>query len=359
MIFSVAIAWAGAGVALCRLGRRRDAESPAPVSLPFVSILIPARNEAHNLPPLLASLKTIDYPAFEIIVIDDNSTDGTAQAAQDFGVRVMTGAPLPPGWNGKNWACHQAAAGAKGEIFLFTDADTIHRPDGLRRAVAFLTNRNADLVSALPFHLSPTMWERMMGPFHSLLLVATAHRSPRRNRLYAIGQFLLFRRSFYERLGGHASVAALYPDDLALANRTLELGGRFAFHAGIPFFDVRMYGGFTDFVQGWRRNFAAGLRLGHWTGATEVTLVIAALLAGGNPGAGLITWLPALLVAALIALRQRSWGEFSLTGAVLYPFALSVYSFVSVLAVIDLLRGGTLRWKGRALADWAGPKAVS
>ena len=186
MILAAALAWGGAAVALGRLGGRLEADPPAPSAFPGVSIVIPARDEEHNLPSLLASLRAIDYPAYEVIVVDDNSSDRTAAVAEAGGARVLRGLPLPPGWNGKNWACHQAVKIATGELLLFTDADTVHRADGLRRAVGFLEAKNADLVSALPYHRCPTWWERLLGPFHALVLVATAHRRPRPRRLYAV-----------------------------------------------------------------------------------------------------------------------------------------------------------------------------
>lgn len=353
-LLAAALAWAGAAVAVRRLGRGPDADPPAPETLPFVSIIVPARNEAHNLPALLASLDKLDYPAYEVIVIDDASSDGTSAVAASFGARVIAGRPLPDGWNGKNWACHQAAGEAKGEALLFTDADTVHRPDGLRRALGFMAARNADLVSALPRHRCPTAWEKLSGPFHALLLVATAHRAPKRRRLYAVGQFLLFRRSFYDRIHGHRSIAPLYPDDLSLANLTLARGGRFAFHAGRPFFEVRMYGSVPEFFAGWRRNFAAGLRQSRWTSALEVTLVIIALCAGGRPWAGPLYWAPAAIVLGVVALRQRHWGEFSIAGVLVFPAALAAYGAVTAAAVFDFLRGGKLLWKDRTLTGWAG-----
>ncbi len=354
---SAVLAWSGAVVAFWRLGLRRQRE-PAAVDtpFPFLSIIIPARNEEANLPPLLASLQTLDYPSYEVIVIDDGSTDRTAEVARSYGGRVLSSQPLPVGWNPKNWACQQAADTAQGDLLLFTDADTVHRPDGPKRAVRVLRSSGADLLSCLPYHRSASWWEKITGPFQALVLIATAHRAPSPRRLFAVGQFLLFDRAFYQKIGGHAAVAAQYPDDLALANLTLEQGGTFRVFSGDPFFEVRMYSSFADFVRGWRRNFQAGLRQSRATAAFDVTLVLAALLAGGRPD-GWVTIAPLLLVAALILARQRAWGNFSAAGVALLPFSVAIYVWITSLALWDWARGGAIQWKERELTSWTAPSA--
>lgn len=353
---AAALAWSGAAVAVGRLGLRREPE-PAAVDgpLPFLSIIVPARNEEKNLPPLLASLKGLDYPSYEVIVIDDGSTDRTAEVARSYGVRVLASPPLPTGWNPKNWACQQAADAAQGDLLLFTDADTIHRSDGPKRAVRVLRAAHADLLSCVPFHRCPAWWERLLGPFHAVVLVATAHRSPRPRRLFAVGMFLLFDRAFYRAIGGHAGVAAQYPDDLALANLCYEKGGAYRVFSGVPFFDVRMYATLGDFIRGWRRNFQAGLRQSRPSAAVEVTLVMAALLAGGRFDAGWPTLAPLAFVAALILARQRAWGEFSPLGVLLLPFSLLLHIGITALALWDWARGGAIQWKERELTGWTAP----
>lgn len=350
---SVALAWCGAAIALHRLrpAPARD-EAPAGDSWPKISIIIPARNEEKNLPPLLDSLRAVDYPSFEVMVVDDGSTDRTAEIARSYGGQVLSAPPLPAGWNPKNWACHNAVAHASGELLLFTDADTVYRPDGLRRALNEWRRAPVDLMSCLPYHRAPTWWEKLLGPFHALVLVATAPRTPAFRRLYAVGQFLLFDRAFYERSGGHAAVAAEYPDDLALANRCLKSGGRYVCFTGTPFFEVRMYASFSEFIAGWRRNFQAGLRQSRAAAAFEVALVVMALLAGGHPAAGAATVLPAIITLGAILARQRAWGDFSTLGVLLFPFALLVHVAVTALALLDWARGGALQWKNRELKNW-------
>lgn len=320
------------------------ARPPVP---PRVSIIVPARNEAKNLPALLHSLAAIRDPAPEIIVVDDRSADDTAAIARAHGARVVAGLPLPSGWSGKQWACHQGAAVAEGDFLLFTDADTVHAPDGLARAIAAMQAQDLGLASCLPYHAGTTWWERLTGPFHLLLLAVTApYADPKQKRVYAIGQFLLFRRAAYRTIGGHEAVKGAFVEDLPLANRALAQGVRYGVLAGAPYFHVRMYATLGDFIRGWRRNFRAGLGGSTALAPLEITLMIAAFAGGGAP---LLT----VLTIALAAFRQRDLGSFSIWGAVLFPFSLVLFCLVTALAVFDMVFARKLLWKGRAYSPEA------
>ncbi|HSG47547.1 MAG TPA: glycosyltransferase, partial [Longimicrobiales bacterium] len=134
---------------------------------PRVSVVIPARNEAGNIRTVLASVTAADYPDFEVVVVDDRSTDGTGEiaratpAARAREVRVVEGADLPEGWMGKPWACHQGAMAATGEVLLFTDADTWHGPGLLRRAVEGLREDGAHMLTVAGRQRMLTLWERL------------------------------------------------------------------------------------------------------------------------------------------------------------------------------------------------------
>lgn len=208
---------------------RRLGKYPLPSGFPSLSVLIPAQNEEANIQPCVRSLLTQEYPDFEISVLNDNSTDGTgrelaALAAQSDLVRILRGKPLPPDWLGKHWACHQLAQAAKGELLLFTDADTRHHPLALRDAVAALLAEEADLLTALPQQEVVSWAEQLIVPvlpwsIFSFLPIGLAHRLRWPALSAAAGQLMLFRRQAYEQVGGHSGVRQHGTDDLALARK--------------------------------------------------------------------------------------------------------------------------------------------
>lgn len=342
MIGDVA-AWVGLVLLAWRLLRPSPAGFPATVLAqpPAVSVIVPARDEAATLPHLLPSLKRLAYDGpLEIIVVDDQSTDGTGEIAAAHGVKVVRTGPRPGGWMGKQWACHEGARAATGDVLLFTDADTVHTSDGLRLAVSRLVEGRAGLLSALPCHDGTTWWERLTGPFHLLLLAATGPFGvPRPGRVFAIGQYLLFSREAYDRIGGHQAVRDRWVEDLPLANLCLEKGVRYELMPEAPF-TVRMYPTLGAFVRGWRRNFRAGLGGSSPLLPLEVVVFFAAL-------APLSPWTYPVGVL-ILAIAQRRIGKFSVWGAILAPFSLVLFTMVSALAAYDMAAKRPLRWKGRA-----------
>jgi chlorobactene glucosyltransferase len=150
----------------------RAEQHAVPRIYPMVSILVPARNEARNIARCVNSLLAQDYPSFELIVYDDQSSDATREilagiASQQPGLKVVVGGPLPEGRMGKGWACSQLARQASGELLLFTDADTQHHPQTLRRIVTVLNGEAADLLSGFPCQKMASWGERLLVPFFS------------------------------------------------------------------------------------------------------------------------------------------------------------------------------------------------
>ena len=178
---------------------------------PFVSILIPARNEALNIETCVRSLLSQEYPNFEVIVLDDQSTDQTRSILEEIhkeypGLKILSGSTLPPGWLGKHWACHQLAQVGRGEFFLFTDADTWHEPYTLRDSVATLLETRSDLLTAFTREQVITWGEKLTVPILGFALFSFVPVFLARWQLFyslsmTIGQFMLFRRSAYEAIG--------------------------------------------------------------------------------------------------------------------------------------------------------------
>lgn len=319
-----------------------------PTSWPSVSIVVPARNEEPVIGRLLASLKQLDYPSYEVIVVNDRSTDATGAVARGFAVTVVEGQERPQGWGGKQWAAWQGAEKASGEYVLFTDADTWHHPHSLKTAVAAAVQRAAALTTALPFHACETLWERLMGPFHVLLLSATKpFGKPRGGQLFAIGQYLLFRRADYAAIGGHAAVRAEIVEDVPLGMRVIASGRTLHVAPVMRLYEVRMYQTLRDFYAGWRRNFRAGMASSSPWVTAEIVLMIATLI-GGLRWAEPMAWGFMAAGALAVFFQQRRIGSFEWAGAVMGLFGVGVFTWISCVALLDRLRKQPIKWKGRS-----------
>ncbi len=341
--------------------------------LPSVSVVVPARNEARNIQRVLASLAASDHPDFEIVVVDDRSEDGTAELARQVPrgtahrILVLSGADLPEGWLGKPWACHQGATAATGDLLLFTDADTWHGPQLLRKAVWAMEEDSAHLLSVAGRQLMLTFWERLVQPqiFMGMLVRYRDQRDPlppeRWRSAIANGQYILVRRPAYEAEGGHGAVRGEVVEDMRLAQRWVRRGRRVSVRMGERDFATRMYASLGELVEGWSKNILLGglatlpegwLRrwvplLGILTGwtlwlAPPLALVFALVFPGAS---GLLPWATGVvglsaLTWALISRRMGVPAGFGL----LYPLGAAVASWILVRAWI---LGGTITWKGR------------
>jgi glycosyltransferase involved in cell wall biosynthesis len=228
-----------------------------------VSVLVPARNEARNIGACLESLRRQTVPEPEIIVIDDGSTDATPDiiadaARRDPRVRPLRVAGPPPGWTGKSFALDAGVAVARGEWFCFTDADTIHAPDSIARALGFAVAHDVALLSLTSRQLTGSFWERVIQPVVFGLLdqwfPLARVNEPESPLAAANGIFILVSRAAYQAAGGHRAVAAEILEDVALARRVKAGGGRVAFVAGDDLVAARMYTGLAEIRRGWTKN---------------------------------------------------------------------------------------------------------
>jgi len=230
---------------------------------PVVSVIIPARNEEACLGDCLRSLVAQSGVAFETIVVDDHSTDLTREIAASFPqeqVRVIEAPPLPEGWTGKNNAVTTGARRARGQWFLFTDADTIHLAGSLPRAVAEAQDNNADLLSYSPEQIAVTFWEMATLPVVFAELARQYPPSmvsdPASPIAAANGQFILVRRDAYEAVGGHAAVAGDILEDVALARAVKRSGRKIRFRYAPDAVRTRMYRNYRQLRDGWTKNLA-------------------------------------------------------------------------------------------------------
>lgn len=365
MLIALFVMVAGSSLFLWRLRvARSETRSACADAVRSVSVIVPARNEAHNLPTLLASLSALTPAPREVIVVDDHSSDGTGEIARAFGARVVTPEPIAPGWIGKSWACWAGARVAQGEYLLFTDADTWHAPDSLERTLGALVEERVGLVSVIPTHRLVAFWEKLQGVYQLLLLVATRAGAKDRpgsgERRFAIGQYLLFKRSVYDAIGGHQVIAGRLAEDLALARVVSDSGHgvRVMFAPGAML--VRMYPeGLSAFIKGWRRSFRDGVGSVGIVAVLEIVMVNGWLLgiplwmttaALSGQSLLLIAWICAYcLTAWVIAREQRNYGAFEGFSALCYPLFVLLFVFVSAASMFDALRGAPVVWRGRSI----------
>jgi chlorobactene glucosyltransferase len=345
---------------------------PAPDASPLVSIIVPARNEAVNISACIATISNSTYRAREIIVVDDNSSDGTGDIARilaersDGTFRLVTGAPLPPGWLGKSWACWQGAQEARGELLLFTDADTRHEDALLGHAVGALQRHDADLVSVLPKQAMESFWERVVLPqiftlitlrFQDLRRVSRAERPL---DVFANGQFLLIRRSAYDAVGGHEALRGDVVEDVALAQRLAAEGRRLFIAHAEDLMETRMYRSLGGIAEGWAKNLATGARrtvppvlrpavpwllvlfLAVFWVMPPVVLIGTFLVWGGGALRNWSLLVTAFSIVCWMALNARM--GVPLLHALFYPLGALV---TAVLIGTSAVRGERFRWKGR------------
>lgn len=339
---------------------------------PSLSVVVPARNEARSIVSCVESICASEYPDFEVVVVDDRSEDDTGALAravdpgQARAVSVLEGTPVPSGWLGKPWACHQGSQAAQGDLLLFTDADTWHHPGLLRRAVASLQEDRADALTVVGRQEMLTFWEKLVQPqvFFGMAQVFPNTRSILRRehwrRAIANGQYLLFNRDAYDGLGGHGAVRASVVEDLRLAQILTRDGYTLTVRYGADVFSTRMYRSLGELVAGWSKNSAMGARqiAGRFVGSLlSLALLILVPLVWLLPPALVFEGLVGDISAPLFAWAAWSFGvSVLLWGAVsrflgvsamyglLYPLGACVLWFITAKS---LFRGTRVEWKGR------------
>nr|WP_240905774.1 glycosyltransferase [Thiorhodococcus mannitoliphagus] len=327
-----------------------------------VSVIIPARNEQLRLPPLLASLQTQDYANYEVIVVDDNSTDTTAALARAAGAKTLALTELADGWIGKPHACWVGAQEASGDLFVFLDADTELEPTGLRRIVATHA-KHGGLVSVQPYHrmvkayeyLSSMFFIVMMGSIRSFTLAGDAVKSNG-----SFGPCMVCSREDYFRTGGHRLVRTEIIDDVALAREMAQRGVRASNFIGAGTISFRMYpGGLRDLVDGWTKNFARGAM----TTDPLILVMMICWVSGASASVdalvgwwrdGMSAWVVAGLVAYPAYVLQLLWllrklGNFGLVTALSYPVSLVFFTAVFLRSLYRTLVRNSVHWKGRSI----------
>jgi chlorobactene glucosyltransferase len=336
----------------------------------MVSVIVPARNEAENIVTVVRSILASTYQPFELIVVDDRSTDTTTEQVHSLGtdprLRLLLGAELPAGWFGKPWACVQGYREARGDLLLFTDADTRHEPELLSRAVGALLTERAALVTVAPRQRCVTFWERIVMPQIWFLLALrytpqSVNRARKARDVIANGQFILTTREAYVAAGTHAAVRGEVAEDLALAQTYLRHGLKLHFAFAERLMETRMYRGRRDLIEGWSKNIYVGGRRS-FSEEPVLRALVPVMLASA-----LVFWLlpPAVLLISTLALpltRIRDAAGAAMAASAVFWSLISGgmriplwyglgYPLGAVMTLYIALRS---TWRGARKVEWRG-----
>jgi chlorobactene glucosyltransferase len=339
-----------------------------PEDPPFVSILVPARNEQDNIKACVQSLLQQDYQDYEVLVLDDQSTDQTRPildgiSSTDPRLKVFTGQLNPDGSIGKNWACTQLAQESRGKILFFTDADTIHHPQTLATVVAAMEGEPTDLLTGYPRQLVLSWGERFLVPFFSWVVTSffplgLAYKIPYPIFTNAVGQLIAIKREAYLSIGGHRGVRESIVDDLALARAIHLAGFRWRVIHIADLVSCRMYQNSREALEGFSKNLFAAFEfrlLPYLFSFTWLVLmfleplIVALLLAIGKIDLTAPWTLAAWLILSLliwiipyISLKMPIWLAF------MFPVTVLSISYTAIRS-LWLSLTGKLSWKGRSI----------
>ncbi|MFH2044468.1 MAG: glycosyltransferase family 2 protein [Pseudomonadota bacterium] len=326
----------------------------------LVSVLVPMRNEEANIKIILTSIISQDYSNIEIIVLNDCSEDNSLKVAQQMAnqykqIRVIDGQKLPLGWTGKNWACHQLSNNAKGNLFLFLDADCIMAPWVVKSVVNLIYQRNLSLVSCFPTQITNTFGEKLVVPLLNwflltLLPLRLVFISSLKSFVAANGQFMFFRKNDYETIGGHEAVKTKIVEDMELARLVKQnrfkmmtlLGGKGVF--------CRMYQSLDDAIKGFTKNFYPGFSgnaIAFFLFITTISIVFMApfVLSMVNVKYLLLVF----VIFAQRAIISIISGQSLLLAIVLHPLQMIYFEYIALLSIIKS-KSGNIKWKGRRIS---------
>lgn len=332
--------------------------APAPAQdRPSVSVLIPARNEEANIGEACAAILANVGVEIELIVLDDASTDRTPAilaSIADPRLRVAGAPPLPPGWSGKQHACHALAGLAQHDLLVFVDADVRLGPDALVRMAGFMQRHEVGLASGFPAQVTVTWSERLLLPLIAFMLlgflpIAAMRRSASVGLGAGCGQLFIARRDAYRRAGGHAAIKASLHDGLTLPRAFRRAGSMTGLFDASGFARCRMYSNAAQVWEGLCKNATEGMAK---PGALPVWTVI---LAGGQvlPAVLMIvapSWTAGLALLASVGFRLLLAARFRQPwlAAALHPAGVAALLVVQWWSLIRAARGRPATWRGRA-----------
>jgi 4,4'-diaponeurosporenoate glycosyltransferase len=337
-------------------------KSGAPFYHPSISVIIPARNEERSLPFLLSSLNNQTLKPDEIIVVDDNSEDTTAEVAEKGGAKVIHAKALPEGWHGKPWACWTGAKEAQGEILVFLDADTSLQPDGLLKVMGAYAEKKG-IVSVQPYHTMKKTYEELSAIFNIIVMAGLNAFTILGEKVKPSGIFgpcFVIGKDDYFTFGGHEKVKATVLEDIAIGQLYKKEDFVIRCYGGKGTISFRMYPqGIAQLIEGWSKGFAEGaqgisvsvlLMIILWVagGAGDTRIVLMTLISGESS----VLFLAGLLYIFYGA--QIYWmlfriGNFKFYTALLFPVPLLFFIILFSYSLILKIFKKRVTWKGRTL----------
>ena len=334
---------------------------------PMVSIVIPARNEERDIGQTLDAALAQDYPSFEVVVVDDGSTDGTAaeieRRASDARLLPVSCPPLPEGWLGKPHALSNGTAMACGKWLLLMDADVRLSPGALRQAVGRVASEGWDHLALVPYFEREGFWEEVTMPSLPVLFFIFSPSfvalSRRRKLAFGSGAFNLVRREAYDAIGGHGRLAASVVDDIRLATELKAEGFKTRMQLGPSLLRIRMYRGLGEIVEGFTKNAHAV-----WRGREPVLVLASSALlalnifpffslpwAMSHPSQALsppMVWLGGSLALLVVCRSVTQWRlGFPWWPVLFHPLSVLVSFVILARSLRMVYIKGIVRWRGR------------
>ena len=340
--------------------RKHPRSEPA---MPKISVIIPARNEEHNILRLITTLKNQNIRPDEIIVVDDQSEDKTRTVAEKSGVNVISSQVLPSGWLGKPWACHQGANAAKGDIFVFLDADAFFEDNGFQKLIETYLSVPG-VVSVNPYHRMYSSYEYFSAFFNVMQMIGMNCFSFKRDAQPAgmFGPCLVISREDYKKIGGYESVKQDILENYVLSGFLKKHNIPVSLYSGRGVLNVRLYPeGIGQLIAGWSKSFTTGakntprkvMRLSSmWiSGLTMAPVFVCVSLFTGSTLQLVLSIGLYVLYVVQMFIHLRRIGSFPFWVSISYPIPLIFFIFVFGRAGAQIKKKKSVLWKGRNISS--------
>ena len=361
MVYFIFCFWLFGFFFLWHIPRLKQASHVNPAD-PGLTVIIPARNEEKIIKHLLESLIDQDTESIEIIVVDDQSEDKTAEIAEKFAHQVVRSSTPPDGWLGKSWACWQGAKAASKEILLFLDSDVVLAPGAASRLLSNFKEKEG-LLTVQPYHVMQKNYERLSAIFNIIVMAGVNAFTPLQSRLKPAGAFgpcMMCRKDTYFEVGGHKIAKHAILESLPMGHAFIQAGQVVRCFGGQGSVMFRMYpGGLRSLVEGFSKGFASGanaisisimIMVVCWIfGGVSLTRHLIEALINGN-GDAAMGW----LVLDLLYVAQIQWmlariGNFGLRTSIFFQIPLLFFVMIFTLSLLKSSVLGRARWKGRMI----------